>query len=310
MTATNAAAGSAGRPTEGLVEGGEKPLDEVAVGGRTGPDPGEPELVHEAVLEGAIGPLAAAAGLRRVAQDMFDAEGVQRAADLSEARAIWGAARGRGVDGPVGAVRVERARQPVAFEHGPERLHDRAGGFAALDELGIEELLRRIVDHDEQRVPGVGDEGEPAMAATVEMQQFPETGPRLAPPPVAAPGAALGHEPRPLEGGLDQRVGEGHAVIPPGQLVEVPDIEPVVPLAIQPEDPLELAQGDPPGRRGLAAAIEQARHPNCSSRARQRRTLRGLRPMTSATWSQVCRPCRACRRAWWIVMARSTAPTE
>ena len=90
----------------------------------------------------------------------------------------------------------------MARKHSPERVHDRPGGFATLDEVGIEELFRRIVDHDEERVPRVGDEGEPAMAAAVEMQQFPETGPGFAPPPVAAPGAAFGHQAGALEGGL------------------------------------------------------------------------------------------------------------
>ena len=46
-------------------------------------------------------------------------------------------------------------------------------------------------------------------------------------------------------------------MVAPDQLVEVAHVEALVALAVEPEDPLELGQGDPPGRGRLAAAIEQ-----------------------------------------------------
>jgi hypothetical protein len=163
--------------------------------------------------------------------------------------------------GPVGPVGVEGAGHAVLREHPPERRHDRARALATLHELGIQDLLRRIVHDDEQGVPGVGDEGEPAVAAAIEVQQFPETRARLAPAAMSAPGSALAHQPGALERGPHEGVGERHPVIPAGQLVEVSHIEALVPLAIEPEDPLELDQRHAAGRRSLAATIEQARDP-------------------------------------------------
>src|SRR6185503_1510333 len=86
--------------------------------------------------------------------------------------------------------------------------------------------------------PLVGDEGEPVMAAAVEMQQLAEARARLAAPPVAAAGAVLGHE--------------------PGALVEVADIEPLIAVAVEREQALDLAHGGPLRRGHLPAAIEQS----------------------------------------------------
>ena len=50
-------------------------------------------------------------------------------------------------------------------------------------------------------------------------------------------------------------------MVPAGQLVEVPHVEPLVPLAVEPEEALELPQGHPARRRDPPAPIEQARDP-------------------------------------------------
>ena len=63
------------------------------------------------------------------------------------------------------------------------------------------------------------------MVAAIEVEQFAEAGAGLAAPAMAAAGAALGDEPGLLQGELDESVGERHAVIAPGEVVKVADIE-------------------------------------------------------------------------------------
>ena len=84
--------GIGGGAAEFAVEARQKALAQRRV--RRGPG---------AILPRAGDPLAAAAGLRRVAQNVLDAEAVQGAPDLGEFRAIRGGARGRSVGGPTGA---------------------------------------------------------------------------------------------------------------------------------------------------------------------------------------------------------------
>src|SRR6266851_7380722 len=63
-----------GRPAELVVEGGEEALPQVAVGGGHRGDAGEAEFVDEAILQGAVDALTAAAGRGRIAEDVLDAE--------------------------------------------------------------------------------------------------------------------------------------------------------------------------------------------------------------------------------------------
>src|SRR5262252_2125233 len=74
---------------------------------------------------------------------------------------------------------------------------------------------------------------------------------------MAAAGAALGHEPRGLQREFDEGVRKGHAVIPSGQLVKVPHIEPGVRLAIEVQDALHLGARGREMRGTPPAAIEQ-----------------------------------------------------
>jgi len=62
-----------GRPAELVVEGGEEALPQVAVGGGHRGDAGEAEFVDEAILQGAVDALTAAAGRGRIAEDVLDA---------------------------------------------------------------------------------------------------------------------------------------------------------------------------------------------------------------------------------------------
>src|SRR5205823_10912338 len=74
--------GIGGSPGEFYVEGGQKALAQVPVRPRRRPDLGHPEFVDEAILQRAVHPLAPAAGLRGIAQDVLDAQALQGAADL------------------------------------------------------------------------------------------------------------------------------------------------------------------------------------------------------------------------------------
>jgi len=76
--------------------------------------------------------------------------------------------------------------------------HDGGDALAAVPELGVQEALGRIVDDDDEGEPLLGAQGEPAMAAAVEMQQLAEARARLAPAAMPTAGAAFGHEPRAL----------------------------------------------------------------------------------------------------------------
>src|SRR5256712_11276050 len=69
-------------PPQFGVEGGHGLIAQIAVRGGHGGDAGHPQLVDEAVLQGAVDPLAAAPRLRRVAEDVLDAEPGEGAADL------------------------------------------------------------------------------------------------------------------------------------------------------------------------------------------------------------------------------------
>src|SRR4030095_12353203 len=81
---------------------------------------------------------------------------------------------------------------------------------------------------------------------------------------MAPPGAPLADEAGLAERELDEGVGQGHAVIAPGEVVEVPHVEAGVPvarpiaLAIQAQDALDLRDGGFTARGLAAAPIVQA----------------------------------------------------
>src|SRR5215475_10643083 len=71
-----------GGVSEAGVVLGDEAVAQIAVGRGHRADLGHPELVDEAPLQSAVGPFAPATGLRREADDVFDAE-------LGEARPTW-----------------------------------------------------------------------------------------------------------------------------------------------------------------------------------------------------------------------------
>jgi hypothetical protein len=71
------------------------------------------------------------------------------------------------------------------------------------------------------------------MTAAVEMQQFAETGARLAAAAVAAAGAVFGEQPGLLQEAFNKGVAQRDGVLAPRELVEMAPIEATVPFAIQ-----------------------------------------------------------------------------
>jgi hypothetical protein len=182
----------------------------------------------------------------------------ERATELGGAGEIHLAAGAGGVEGPPSAVGVEGDGQAVRLKDRPQRAHHRRSGLAR-PELGIEQPLGRVIEDGDEGLALRRAEREPGMAAAIEVQEFAETRARLAAPPMTAPGAPLADEAGFLERELDEGVGQGHAVIAPGEVVEVPHVEAGVPvarpvaLAIQAQDALDLRDGRF-AARGLPAA--------------------------------------------------------
>jgi len=159
---------------------------------------------------------------------------------------------------PVGAIGVERHGQAVALEHGAQGGHDRGHALATLAQLGVEQLLRGVVNDGNQREPLLGHEREPVMTTPVEVQQLAEARARFASTAMAPPRLVLGHQPGGLQRLLHERIAELRAVLPAGELVEVPHVEALVAIAVELEPALDLGDGCPFRRRRLPAAIEES----------------------------------------------------
>jgi hypothetical protein len=140
-----------------------------------------------------------------------------------------------------------RGRWAVGLEHAAQDRNDGHHGFAARDELGVEQALRRVIHHGDQCEVRIRHEGQPRVAAAVEVQQFPEAGARLAAAAVAAARPALGQPPRLLEHPLHKRVAQRHVVLAARELIEVAAVEAGVAIAVEPQDAFDL------GHRGCAS---------------------------------------------------------
>ena len=84
-----------------------------AVGGLDRDDPGQRQFLHQTVLQRLEHPLRAAARLRRIGRDVFDAQMSERPADLRQTRPIDLAAGLRRVKVMAAAVRIEAQRQAM-----------------------------------------------------------------------------------------------------------------------------------------------------------------------------------------------------
>ena len=99
------------------------------------------------------------------------------------------------------------------------------------------------------------------MRTSVDVQELAEAGARLAPPPMAAASPLLLHQLRRLQGLFHEAIRHRHPVISPGNLMEVPHVEPRVPLAIQPQHQFHLRRRHAPFRRPQQPSVDQATVP-------------------------------------------------
>ena len=229
---------------------------QIGIGRLKGGDPRDPEFVDEAPLEGAVQAFDPAAGLRRVAGNVLDAEAGEDPADDGEVGAIHGASgRGR-VKGPAGPIGVEGHRQPERREDPAQGSQDGLRGLLR-PERGVEQPLGGVVEHGDERLALPGTPRQPLMVAPVDVQELAEAGAGRTTPAMAAAGAPRGHQAGRLKGEFHKRVGERHAVIPPGEIEEVTDIEALVARAIELQHPLGLRAGRRAVRRPPPPAVEQ-----------------------------------------------------
>ena len=132
---------------------------------------------------------------------------------------------------PSAPVGVNRHRQPVREDHVPQCGHDGQRRFAG-PQLRVEHPLGRIIEDGDQHRPLGRPQRQPAVRAAVNVQQFAETGPGLAPAPMAAPRAMFLHQSGGLQSVLQEAIGHGDPVLPLRHLVKVADVKARVPLAI------------------------------------------------------------------------------
>ena len=133
--------------------------------------------------------------------------------------------------GPVvrAAVGVQARRQPPPLDDLGQALEARRGAFL-LDEEHRVVLRRRIVQGDDE-VPILA--GHPLVGRTVLMQHHPRKWRSLAATAVFAPPRRLAHQARTLQRVLHPGVAALAPVPAPVEAVEVPDVPPLVALAVQ-----------------------------------------------------------------------------
>jgi hypothetical protein len=96
------------------------------------------------------------------------------------------------------------------------------------------------------------------MGTAVEVEQLAEARPRLAPPAMPPARAPFREQAGALQGALDERVAQRHAMVAPGQVAEMAPIEAGVALAIEAQHALDLGQRHASGRGGAPPAIVTA----------------------------------------------------
>src|SRR4029453_13674710 len=102
-----------------------------------------------------------------------------------------------------------------------------------------------------------GAQRQPTMATAIEMQELAEAGAGLAAAPMPAAGLLRGDQAGGLQRLFDKGIAEAHAVLAPGELVEMVDVEPEIALAIEGQQALDLGDGGALRRRRLTAPVQE-----------------------------------------------------
>ena len=178
-----------------------------------------------------------------------------------ETGAIHRAPRRGRVEGPVGPVGVEGHGQPKLASDGAQGGQDRVRGLRG-PELGIQQPLRRVVHHGDERLAlaraRASHSGHCRRGAAARRSR---RGARAGAD--AGRGRALGDEARRLEGKLHEGVRQGHTVIPPGDAVKMPDVEPAIARRGTGAGSAAPRRGEPCGARAAGAGNRAgpSRHP-------------------------------------------------
>jgi hypothetical protein len=208
------------------------------------------------ILQGLEGALRAAARLGRIGRNVMDAQMLERAPDLRQARPARLPARLRRMKIMRAPVGVEAQRQAVALEHFAQA-PERRGRALLLDQKGRKNRARRIVHRHDQIRRRLAHQ--PRVTRTVLMQHH--AGQRTARPSAPMRAAPL----RPFQQTFRLQKRLRPAVAPPEivalrqLLVKVLGRKAVVALAIQSFHFLLPIHRNPPARRLAQPAVQQAR---------------------------------------------------
>ncbi len=203
---------------ETRIMGGDVDVPDKGVGGLDRGDPGERQLLRQAVLQGLEDAFRTASGLRRIGRDMFDAQMLEGASDLGRTGPIDLAAGLRCMKIMAAAVRIEAQGQAMVAKNlfqGPER---RSGAFL-LDQKGRKNSARRIVQRDDQieRLVVL----KPRKARPILMQHHAQHRAPRPLAPVGAPPRGFRQQAPVLQIGLGPRVAPVEAMILHQMLVEM-----------------------------------------------------------------------------------------
>ncbi|MDG2307360.1 MAG: hypothetical protein P8R42_22465 [Candidatus Binatia bacterium] len=123
----------------------------------------------------------------------------------------------------------------------------------------------------------VGAQSQSGVLRPVDVQHLPKARPRLPPPAMLAPRALRAHQAWLLQRSFHKAARKLHPVLSDRNLLEVAHSEVQIPLAIQPQDSLDLFERRASRRRAPVSAISQAAlAPRASFRSCHRRMLRAL----------------------------------
>ena len=147
--ATKAEPARLSRPGKARVVGRPEDLLEEAVGVLSGGDPGQAQLLGQALLQGPEHALRAPPRLRRIGRDQLDAELLKRPAHLGRIVLVDLAAGLRRVPVVRRPIGIERAEQAPLGDHLRKRLETAHSAFLG-DEKARVDLAGRIVQGHHQ----------------------------------------------------------------------------------------------------------------------------------------------------------------
>ena len=218
-------------------------------------DPGEPELLHQPVLQGLKRTLRTPSRLRRIGPDMLDAELLERPAHLRQAAAVDLAARLGGMEVMRPAIRIEAHRQAVRAERLSQRPEGRSRAFLLDQKRRIDRSRRVVQGHNQiQRRLAL----KPDVTRAVLMQHHPRHRPALPLAPVRAAPLRLLQKTLRMKEGLRPGVAPREVVPRHQMLVKMLGREAPIALAVQSLDLVGAIDRNPLARRLAEPTIQKS----------------------------------------------------